>query len=87
MESMAALVAALLWIGALIEIGGVTDSSKYQSTDLLGVIDLQNRQASVRQLKKNFTFKQDSDPKHKGKSAQEWLQKKIINVLERPTQS
>lgn len=63
-------------IGALVKTEGITDSSKWQS--ILA-------QSSVRQLKKKFTFQWN--PKHKAISTRRRLQKKMINVLEWPSQN
>uniref|UniRef100_A0AAY5K1G4 Uncharacterized protein n=1 Tax=Esox lucius TaxID=8010 RepID=A0AAY5K1G4_ESOLU len=43
---------------ALVRVGGIMNSSKYQA--ILG----QTLQASVRKLKRKFTFQHDNDPKH-----------------------
>ena len=49
----------------------------------------QNLQASARKLnmRRNFIFQHDNDPKHTYKSTKEWLHQKKINVLEWPSQS
>ena len=69
--------------GALVKVEGIMNSSKYQS------ILAQNLQASARKLnmKRNFIFQHDNDPKHTSKSTKEWLHQKKIKVLECPCQS
>ena len=49
----------------------------------------ENLLESVMNLKlgQRFTFQQENDPKHKAKATLEWLNKKVINVLEWPRQS
>ena len=53
-----------------------------------GTID-ENLLESAMNLKRGwrFTFQQDNDPKHKPKATLECLNKKIINVLQWPSQS
>ncbi|MCJ8729688.1 hypothetical protein PDJAM_G00109390 [Pangasius djambal] len=69
--------------GALVKVEEIMNSSKYQS------ILAQNFQASARKLemKKNFIFQHDTDPKLTSKSTKEWLHQKKIKVLEWPSQS
>uniref|UniRef100_A0A8C5LZY6 Tc1-like transposase DDE domain-containing protein n=1 Tax=Leptobrachium leishanense TaxID=445787 RepID=A0A8C5LZY6_9ANUR len=49
----------------------------------------QNLHASARKLnmKRNFIFQHDNDPKHTSKSTKEWLHQKKIRVLEWLSQS
>ncbi|KAJ7309060.1 hypothetical protein JRQ81_008352 [Phrynocephalus forsythii] len=58
------------------------NTSKYQS------ILAQNLQASARKLnmKRNFIFQHDNDPKHTSKATKGRLHQKKINVLEWPNQ-
>ena len=69
--------------GKLVRIDGAMDGAKYRR-----ILD-ENMFESAMNLKlgKRFTFQQDNDSKHKAKATLEWLNKKKINVLERPSQS
>ena len=59
------------------------DGAKYRR-----IVDRNLRESAMNlKLGRKFTFQQDNDPKHKDKTTLEWLNKKKINVLERPSQS
>lgn len=61
----------------------ILNSSKYQ------LILAQNPQASAKKqkMRRNFTFKHDSDPRRTSKSTKQWLHQKNTEVLERPGRS
>uniref|UniRef100_A0AAY5KKE2 Tc1-like transposase DDE domain-containing protein n=1 Tax=Esox lucius TaxID=8010 RepID=A0AAY5KKE2_ESOLU len=66
---------------ALVRVEGIMNSSKYQA------VLAQNFQASVRKMKRKFTFQHDNNPKHTSKSTKAWiLHQKKIHVLELPSQ-
>ena len=69
--------------GALVRIEGKMDGAKYRK-----IIE-ENLLPSARKLNLGWTvtFQHDNDPKHKTKTALEWVRNKKINVLEWPSQS
>ena len=70
-------------VGTLVRIEGNMDAQMY--VDILK----KNVKKSARKLKlgKNFTFQQDSDPKHTSKLAKAWFEDNNVKVLEWPAMS
>ena len=64
--------------GRLGRIKGKMNGAKYK--DILDEKLLQSAQDL--RLGRRFTFQQANDPKHTGKTMQEWLRDKSLNVLE-----
>ena len=68
--------------GRVVRIKGKMNGAKYR--EILEDNLLQSTQDL--RLGEWFPFQQDNDPKYTGKTTQEWLRDKSLNVLEGPSQ-
>ena len=69
--------------GRLVRIEAKMNGAKYRES--LDENLLQSAQDL--RLRRRFTFRQENNPKHSSKTAQEWLRDKSLNIHEWPSQS